>query len=117
MGKIKAVVDPTRSEEYRAGRNYIRSGDLVRVAPPEGSVPGSHGFNARFQYVFEDKGGSCACVQELERNEKGVLEPCAFRFVKPERLERKATTHDPLRRAAAKKKELARWIGSSPPSS
>lgn len=107
MGKIKVVVDPTRVDELRLGRNYVRYNDLVRVAPPEGSAPGTHGFQARFQYAAEDKGGLYACVIELERNEKGVLVPCGFRFVKPERLERKATTHDPLRRSEAKKKELA----------
>lgn len=107
MGKIKAVVDPSRVDELRLGRNYVRHNDLVRIAPPEGSAAGTHGFQARFQYAFEDRGGLCACVLELERNEKGVLEPCGFRFVKPERLERKATTHDPLRRAVAKKEALA----------
>lgn len=107
MGKIKAVVDPTRSEEYRAGRNYIRRGDLVRVAPPEGSPPGTHGFTARFQYVAEDKGGLYACVLELEKDEKKRLVPCGFRFVVPARLERKASTSDPRKRAAAKRKELA----------
>lgn len=106
MGKIKAVVDPSRVDELRLGRNYVRHNDMVRVAPPEGSAPGTHGFQARFQYAFEDKGGLVACVIELERNEKGVLVPCGYRHIKPERLERKATTKDPLRHAAAKKEEL-----------
>ena len=107
MGGIKAPVDPTRTDELRLNRNWVRAGDLVRVAPPLGSPPGSHGFTARFQYAFEDRGGLVACVLELEKNEKGVHVPCGFRFVVPTRLERKASTHDPLKRAAAKKKELA----------
>jgi hypothetical protein len=103
MGKIKAVVDPTRVDELRLGRNYVRHNDIVRVTPPEGSPAGTHGFPARFQYAFEDKGGLTACVLELERNEKGVLVPCGYRFVKPERLQRKATTLDPVRQAAIRK--------------
>jgi len=100
VGKIQPVEDPTRSEEYRAGRNFIRRGDLVRVAPREGSPDGTHGQPARFQYVAEDKGGLYACVQRQERTEKGVWVGNGYEFVKPERLERKATTHDPLRQAA-----------------
>ncbi len=103
MGKIQPIEDATRSEEYRAGRNFIRRGDLVRVAPAEGSAPGTHGYMARFLYTAEDKGGLFACVLEHQRDEKGHMVPCGFRFIKPERMERKATTHDPLRHAAAKK--------------
>jgi hypothetical protein len=58
---------------------------------------------ARFLYVAEDAGGLFACVVEQQRNEKGVMTPCGFRFIKPERMERKATTHDPLKRALLKK--------------
>jgi hypothetical protein len=107
MGKIKPVLDPTRVEEYRSGRNFIRKGDLVRITPPEGSPPGTHGYPARFQYAAEDKGGQYACVLQLEKTEKGILVGCGFRFITPDRMERKATTHDPARavqeRAAARK--------------
>ena len=95
--------DATRSEEYRAGRCFIRRGDLVRVAPVDGSAPGTHGYMARFLYVAEDTGGLFACVVEHEKNEKGLLTPCGFRFIKPERMERKAITGDPLKRARLKK--------------
>lgn len=98
---------PARVEEIRLGRNFVRKGDLVRVAPPAGSPAGTHGYLARFQYADEDKGGLFACVLEQQKDEKGHLVSCGFRFIQPDRMERKATTHDPNlaleERAAAKK--------------
>ena len=97
---------PTRVEEIRTGRNFVRAGDLIRVAPPAGSPAGTHGYPARFVYADEDKGGVYACVRELEKNEKGILVACGFRFVAPlSRIERKASTSDPLRRAKLKREE------------
>jgi len=107
MGKIKPPVRPHRVTELRLGRNYVRTGDLVRVKPPEGSPPGSHGYPARFLFADQDRGGLYVVVVRLERNAKGVLVGSGFYSVKPERIERKASTSDPLKRAAAKKKELA----------
>ena len=107
MGKIKPPHYQHRSNELRLGRNYVRHGDLVRITPPPGSPKGAHGYLARFQYSDVDKGGLFACVLRLEKNEKGILLGAGFAFVVPERIERKATTHDPNRavveRAAARK--------------
>lgn len=108
MGKIKVPVDPTRTEEIRHGRNFIRKGDRVRIAPPEGSPEGTHGQRARFQYAFVDKGGLTYALIEQHRGDKpGTFVNGGWRFVLPERIERKATTQDPRRhdgeRKAAKK--------------
>lgn len=107
MGKIKPIVrGPEYTEELRLGRNFVRKGDLVRVRPPDGAPAGTHGYQARFQYADVDKGGQYVVVFEMEKCE-GVLQYARIRTVKPDRIERKATTHDPARavaeRAAARK--------------
>ena len=97
-----ATVDSTRREEYRIGRNWLRRGDLVRVAPREGSAPGTHGFPARFLYTAADKGGVFACVIEQVKDEKGRMVSCGFRFIEPSRMQRRDTTKDPLKQAKAR---------------
>lgn len=81
--------------EVRHGRNYIRAGDRVKVRP---SQDGKHdGFPAVFKYADEDAGGAYYCVLRLERI-KGAREVgCGFRFLRPERIKRTATTRDPRR--------------------
>ena len=122
-GRSSSVIapeqSPNRVEEIQHGRNFIRKGDLVRVAPPVDAEPGTHGFKARFEYADEDQGGVFYCVIGQEKNEKGILVGTGFRFVKPERVERKATTHDPLNvratqeRKAAKKEARSRGKASA----
>src|SRR5579863_8580021 len=76
-----------RLSEVRHGRNFIRSGDLVRVKP---SRSGHHdGFAARFLFSEEGAHGLFYALQELD--EHGAVQ--RFRFVRPEmvrRLARKA---------------------------
>jgi hypothetical protein len=75
--------------EVRHGRNFIRRDDLVRVRP---SRAGKHdGFLARFLYADEDRGGLFYALVELDHGK-----PVARRFMKPERVQRKATTRDPF---------------------
>lgn len=80
-----------RLAEVRHGRNFIRSGDLVRVRP---SRDGKHdGFVARFLYGYTDRGGEVYALQELDSGGKAV----AFRFKKPEVVRRLAMTKQPHR--------------------
>lgn len=73
--------------EVRHGRNFIRTGDLVRVKPARS---GRHdGFVGKFKYADEDKGGLYYALQELSSGGRHV----AFRFIKPERVRRLATTN------------------------
>lgn len=89
---VKArVSDEPRLSEVRHGRNFIRSGDLVKVRP---SRDGKHdGFVARFLYGFSDKGGETYALQELDSGGK----PVAFRFKRPEVVRRLAMTNQPHR--------------------
>lgn len=91
-GRIKVVIPESRTDVVRHGRNFIRAGDLVRVAP---SQPGKHdGFPAILKYAETDNGGLFYCLQALE-SAKGKLIPTGFRFMRPERVRRTASTKDP----------------------
>lgn len=80
-----------RLTEIRHGRNFIRTGDLIRVKP---SRDGKHdGFLAKFLFAEEDGGGTFYALQELDTGGK----PVAFRFTKPERVRRLAMTKQPHR--------------------
>lgn len=79
-----------RLTEVRHNRNWIRSGDLVRVRPSRG---GKHdGFAAKFLYFGEDRSQYYALLQ---LDEKG--RPVAHRFVRPERVKRLAQSRHPKR--------------------
>lgn len=81
--------------EIRHGeRNFLRAGDRVRVRP---SAPGKHdGFPAVFKYADEDKGGLYYCVMRIE-HVSGRDVGAGYRFLKPGRVKRKASTRDPRR--------------------
>lgn len=80
-----------RFNEIRHGRNFIRTGDLIRVRP---SREGRHdGFVAKFLYAEEDRGGMFYAAQEMDSGGKA----CGFRFLKPDRIKRLATTKQPWR--------------------
>lgn len=99
-GKAKLRRSEAWTEEVRHGRNYIRLGDLVHV---RALVDGAHGFLARFAYADVDRGGLYYCVRELVDGKYA-----AVRFVKPERVTRRARTKDPvyLDAQAAEKESL-----------
>lgn len=76
--------------EVRHNRNFLRSGDILRVKP---SRSGKHdGFAARFLYADEDRSPYYALLQ---LDEKG--RPVAHRFVRPERVKRLAQSRHPKR--------------------
>ena len=80
-------MSPVKVSEVRHGRNFIRSGDLIRVKP---SRTGKHdGFVARFLNA-ED---GIYALQQLDTGGR----PMAFRFVRAERVRRLATTRSPWR--------------------
>jgi hypothetical protein len=77
--------------EVRHGRNFIRKGDLVRVKP---SRSGKHdGFLARFCYAATDRGGLYYGLHELDSRGRYM----AQRSIKPERVNRLATTNRKFR--------------------
>lgn len=78
-----------RLSEVRHGRNFIRSGDLVRVRPSRAEK--HDGFLAKFLYADTDKGGMFYALLEYVQID-GRPEPCQYRFVKPDRVKRLATT-------------------------
>lgn len=76
--------------QVRHNRNFLRSGDILRVKP---SRSGKHdGFAARFLYADEDKSPYYALLQ-LDTD--GT--PVAHRFVRPERVKRLAQSRHPKR--------------------
>lgn len=93
--RIKMTVPESRTDVIQHGRNFIRANDLVRVGP---SQPGKRdGFRALFKYAETDKGGLHYCLLAVE-NVNSRLVGTGFRFMRPERVRRTATTHDPRRR-------------------
>lgn len=91
-GRITFVMPASRTDVVQHGRNFIRANDLVKVGP---SQPGRHdGFPALFKYAETDNGGLFYCLQALE-SAKGKLIPTGFRFMRPERVRRTASTKDP----------------------
>lgn len=91
-GRIKVTVPASRTDVVQHGRNFIRANDLVKVGP---SQPGRHdGFPALFKYAETDKGGLHYCLLALESS-KGKFVPTGWRFMRPERVRRTASTKDP----------------------
>lgn len=90
--RINYTVPASRTDVVQHGRNFIRANDLVRVGP---SQPGKHdGFRALFKYAETDKGGLHYCLLAVEPKE-GRLIGTGYRFMRPGRVRRTASTKDP----------------------